>query len=132
MLLRDDIKLKVYCFYEALKMNDTVGKIVERESAILPAYDNCSISADHRNITKFTRRADAGYGQVRGVLERWIQEYESHRLDAGELAKASMNDGSVREGTSYNGPVFNGSISGRYVISGTQITGGTANFNFPG
>ena len=132
MLLRDDIKLKVYCFYEALKMNDTVGKIVERESAILPAYDNCSINADHRNMTKFTGRADAGYCQVRGVLERWIQEYESHRLDASEPAKASMDGGSVRKGASYNGPVFNGSISGRYVISGTQITGGTANFNFPG
>lgn len=39
------MKLKVYCFYEALKMNDIVGKSVERESAILPAYDNCSINA---------------------------------------------------------------------------------------
>jgi protein SERAC1 len=132
MLLRDGVRLKVYCFYEALKMNDTVGKIVETESAILPAYDNCSINADHRNMTKFTGRADAGYGQVRGVLERWIQEYESRRSDADEPAKASINDGSGRGGTSYNGPVFNGSISGRYVIPGTQITGGTANFNFPG
>ena len=32
---------------------------------------------------------------------------------------------------SYNGPVFNGPISGRYVISGAYTTGGTANFNFP-
>jgi hypothetical protein len=131
MLLRNDVKLKVYCFYEALKMNDIVGKIVERESAILPAYDNCSIDADHRNMTKFPGRADAGYGQVRGVLERWIQEYESHRLDADKQVKALMNDGSVREVASYNGPVFNGPISGQYVVPGTQVTGGTANFNFP-
>ncbi|KAF2732576.1 HET-domain-containing protein [Polyplosphaeria fusca] len=33
---------------------------------------------------------------------------------------------------SYNGPVFNGAISGRYVIPGPQATGGTMNFNFGG
>jgi hypothetical protein len=33
MLRRDDINLRVYCFYEALRMNDTIGKIVESESA---------------------------------------------------------------------------------------------------
>jgi hypothetical protein len=33
-------------------------------------------NADHRTMTKFTGRADAGYGQVRGVVERWIKEYE--------------------------------------------------------
>lgn len=48
------------------------------------------------------------------------------------MAKASMNDGSVREGASYNNPVFNDSISGQYVIPGTQSTGSIANFNFPG
>jgi hypothetical protein len=30
----------------------------------------------------------------------------------------------------YNGPVFNGSIAGRYVIPGTCVTGGTVNFDF--
>lgn len=33
MLRRDNTNLKVYCFYEALKMNDAIGKIVESESA---------------------------------------------------------------------------------------------------
>ncbi|KAH8742932.1 hypothetical protein BGZ57DRAFT_936852 [Hyaloscypha finlandica] len=113
-------------------MNDAVGKIVESESGILRAYDNCSISADHRNMTKFTGRADGGYGQVRGVLERWIQEYESRHSDVSEPESASISDGVGRGGTSYNGPVFNGPISGRYVIPGTQVTGGAANFNFPG
>jgi hypothetical protein len=62
MLQQDSVKLKIYCFYEALKMNNTIGKIVERESAILPAYNNCSINADYCTMTKFTRRADLGYG----------------------------------------------------------------------
>lgn len=134
MLRRDDIKLKIYCFYEAVKMNDKIGKIVERESAILPAYDSCSINADHRDMTKFTGRADSGYGQVRGVLERWMQEFESEvsHSDASEAANASKTDDKAGERTSYNGPVFNGDISGRYVIPGAHTTGGTVTFNFPG
>ena len=132
LILRDDIKLKIYCFYEALKMNDTVGKIVERESAILPAYDNCSINADHRDMTKFTGRADAGYGQVRGVLGRWIQEYETKGSDVDGPPGASKGEDGGSRSTSYNGPVFNGPISGRYVIPGAHTTGGTVNFNFPG
>ncbi|KAF2787747.1 hypothetical protein K505DRAFT_379390 [Melanomma pulvis-pyrius CBS 109.77] len=132
MLRREDIKLRIYCFYEALKMNDTIGKIVERESAVLPAFDNCSIDANHRTMTKFSGRADAGYGQVRGVLGRWIKEFEDRRSGAGDRAIASTTDGSGRGGSSYNGPVFNGNISGRYVIPGSQTTGGTVNFNFPG
>lgn len=30
----------------------------------------------------------------------------------------------------YNGPVFHGPISGRYVVPGTHVTGGTVNFDF--
>lgn len=132
MLRLNNAKLKIYCFYEALKMNDTVGKIVERESAILPAYDNCSINADHRTMTKFTGRADAGYGQVRGVLERWIKEHENGRAHASEVANTSTADSSDRAGAVYHGPVFNGPISGRYVVPGAHTTGGTVNFNFSG
>jgi pimeloyl-ACP methyl ester carboxylesterase len=135
MLRQDGVKLKIYCFYEALKMNDVVGKVVEREAAILPAYDNCSINADHRTMTKFTGRADAGYGQVRGVLERWIREMKEVRSNASEAASTAENKmakmESSRGGPLYNGPVFNGSITGRYVIPGAQTTGGTVNFNFP-
>jgi protein SERAC1 len=129
MLQRDDIKIRVFCFYEAVMMNGTVGKIVESESAILAGYDNCSINADHRNMTKFTGSADAGYGQVRGVLKRWIQECGSRGLNADEPAGESTGGRSGREGASYHGPVFNGPISGHNVILGTQVTGGTTNFN---
>lgn len=144
MLRQENVKLKIYCFYEALKMNDTVGKIVERESAILPGYDNCSVNADHRNMTKFTGRADAGYGQVRGVLERWIRGRETSQSGQNEAASVPSTDvnvsstdntargGYLNSGSVYNGPVFNGPISGRYVIPGAHTTGGTINFNFPG
>jgi protein SERAC1 len=138
MLRRDDIHPKVYCFYEALKMNDTIVKIVESESAKLAAYGNCSINADHRNMTKSTGRSDAGYGQVRGVLKRWIQENETRLFPAPSNAtnvapkSDETKDTSQQGGTSYHGPVFNGAISGRYVIPGTHVTGGTVNFSFPG
>ena len=162
MLRRDGTKLMIFCFYEALKMNDTIGKIVERESAILSGYDNCSIHADHRNMTRFTGRADEGYGQVRGVLQRWARSYEESCLDAAETENVLAENvpaenvstesvpteniptrnvptrdvptahGSGSGGSTYHGPVFNGPISGRYVIPGVQTTGGTVNFNFPG
>jgi len=133
MLRRDDTNLKVYCFYEALKMNDTIGKIVESESAKLAAYDNCSINADHRNMTKFTGRTDAGYGQVRGVLNRWINDYECRPPSSTTNTTPKSNgteDDSQGGATSYGGPVFNAPISGRFVIPGTYTTGGTVNFNF--
>ena len=113
-------------------MNDTVGKVVERESAILPAYDNCSINANHRTMTKFTGRADAGYNQVLGVLDRWMSEYENSCSAVSEAQSASMTDKAGLGGDSYHGPVFHGAITGRYVIPGAHTTGGTVNFNFPG
>jgi pimeloyl-ACP methyl ester carboxylesterase len=146
-LRRDDVKLMIYCFYEALKMNDIIGKVVEREAAILHGYDNCSINADHRTMTKFTGRADAGYGQVRGVLERWTRKHETRCSDARETTRVLMtgnsdraepstngpsSDGPSPSGPSHNGPVFSGPISGHYVIPGTYTTGGTVNFNVAG
>ncbi|KAH7130806.1 Alpha/Beta hydrolase protein [Dendryphion nanum] len=139
MLRRDNVKLKIYCFYEALKMSDVVGKIVEQESAVLPAYDNCSIHADHRDMTKFTGRADPGYGSVRGVLQRWIREGRD------EIVKAGAEEGSGKEGEGNDeggkgkgkgkemvntGAVFHGNISGRNVIAGSQNNGGTTNYHF--
>jgi hypothetical protein len=128
MLRQDNVNLEIYCFYEALKMNDAIGKIVERESAILPAYNNCSINANHRTMTKFTGRADAGFGQVRGVLKRWMKECESGPSAVSQPESVSTTERSGRSGgDSYNGPVFNGAISGRYVIPGPHTTDGTVN-----
>jgi protein SERAC1 len=132
MLRRDKVKLKIFCFYEALKMNDTVGKIVENWSAILSAYDNNSINADHRNMTKFNGRTDAGYGQVRGVLSRWIQEYEKDGIPSQTTKLLPNSDGhgddSQGGACSKGGVFFYGPISGHNVVPGTM--GDTVNFNF--
>jgi protein SERAC1 len=121
------------CFYEALKTNDAVSKIVESKSVKLAAYDNYSMNIDHRNMTKSTGRTEAGYGQVRDILNRWVQEYKSHppNASAPEAAlEGNTTNDSSREGASYNGPVFNCPISGHYVIPGVHTAGGTVNFNF--
>lgn len=46
MIRHNNIKLKIVCFYEAVKMNDMVSKIDEKWSAVLSAYNSCSINAD--------------------------------------------------------------------------------------
>lgn len=73
LLRRKDLRLEVFCFYEELRMSTFVGKIVEDNSAILPGYENCSIHSDHRNMTKFASKTDAGYASLLGVLTRWIE-----------------------------------------------------------
>jgi hypothetical protein len=45
-----------------------------------------------------------------------------------ERNEAAQNQNQATQ--SYQGPVFHGPISGRYVIPGTQVTGGTVNFSF--
>jgi hypothetical protein len=65
-------------------------------------------------MTKFTGRADEGYGQVRAVLKRWIDEHARDGLSSEELAEASRANGSG--GAQSNGPVFNGPIFRHNVI----------------
>jgi pimeloyl-ACP methyl ester carboxylesterase len=128
LLRREAVEMNVFCFYEELKMNDVVGKIVEDWSAVLRGYDSCSIHANHRDMTKFSGRSDVGYGQVLGVLKRWIREGQRGSQAAGSEERDSTAGRKAHGGD--GGIVFNGPISGRNVIAGTQTLGGTTNFNF--
>jgi len=127
---RKDINLKIFCFYEELKMTDTVGKIVEDRSAIIHGYGSCSIHANHRNMTKFSGRSDVGYGQVLGVLKRWlhVETQEIHKESKSESVQGRQFDNGqkrIQDGIHFHGP-----INGRNVISGTQTTGGITKFTF--
>jgi hypothetical protein len=54
-------------------------------------------------------------------------------INASSNQELSQNDTPKIErqaAHSYHGPVFNGPISGHYVVSGTHVTGGTVNFDF--
>jgi protein SERAC1 len=131
MLHRQDIVIDIVCVYEELPM-PILGKIVESESAILRGYRSCSIHADHRNMTKFSGTADAGYEQARATLKRWIdtqQESEVHgRVDEEQPGPADQ----VEDQRSATAPIFhnNGSVSGRSVLQNLQLNGDTNTLNF--
>lgn len=83
MLRRGDIALRIFCFYETLRVNDLVGKIVEEHSAILNGYENCGISANHFNLTRFSGRTDHGYAFLRSIIVKWLLEPESESANKG-------------------------------------------------
>jgi hypothetical protein len=63
-------------------------------------------------------------------LQKEINATSSEERSAVLQDKASNNQGQGQVTHLYNGPVFHGPISGRYVVPGTHITGGTVNFDF--
>lgn len=92
-------------------------------------------------MTRFKTAKDTGYVRVHDQLWLWynmVEESQDARKEKKDAAKGQqqrfLQSASVTkshgEGTSYSGPVFNGPISGRNVIPGTHVAGGTVNFNF--
>jgi protein SERAC1 len=92
-------------------------------------------------MTRFKTSKDAGYVRVHDQLWLWynmVEEsqdaWKEKKVAAKRQQQRLLQPASVAEsdlgGTSYSGPVFNGPISGRNVMPGMQVTGGTANFNF--
>lgn len=146
-MLRGDLPLKIFCFYEAIKMNDIVGKIVEEQSAVLRGYENSSINADHSNMTKFSGKADGGYDLVRSIIARWLREPASESsaskssatgtepkarstppwlrgLD-GDWSEDKLSEKSWTSGNNY----FNGTINAKNSMQGQQ-SNGDMNFMF--
>ncbi|RAO73451.1 uncharacterized protein BHQ10_009463 [Talaromyces amestolkiae] len=137
---RNDSKyINIFCFYEEVGYTG-LGEIVPKQSAILTAYPNNGIHATHTGMTKFKTAMDAGYVRVHDQLWLWYNAVEEsqdawkEKKDVAKRQQRLLQPVSVAEsdrgGTPYRGPVFNGPIYGRNVTSGTQVTGGTANFNF--
>lgn len=123
------------------KSSAELSQIVPKQSAILTGYPNNGIHATHIEMTKFKTSKDAGYVRVHDQLWLWynmVEEsqdvWKEQKVAAKRQQQRLLQPANVTErelgGTSYSGPVFNGPISGRNVIPGTQVTGGTANFNF--
>ncbi|KFY18040.1 hypothetical protein V492_00187 [Pseudogymnoascus sp. VKM F-4246] len=63
LLLKPEVNIEIYCFFEE-KIVNGVGLIVPEHSAALSQYSNQSINANHSDMTKFTGRIDAGYQRV--------------------------------------------------------------------
>jgi hypothetical protein len=72
------------------------------------------------------------YGEGRRKAFARLQK-EINASSSEERSTLPQNGTSQSHGQAthaYNGPVFHGPISGRYVVSGTHVTGGTVNFDF--
>jgi hypothetical protein len=114
-------------------------QIVPKQSAILTAYPNNGIHATHTGMTRFKSSKDAGYVRVHDQLWLWYNIVEksqdawkekkdvARRQQQRLLQPATESD---RGGVSYGGVVFNGPVSADRMMTGTQVTGGTANFDF--
>lgn len=69
---------EVTCFFEELPL-PKVGKVVSKESAILPGYNSISIHANHCEMVKFESAQATGFKRLIGELQRWSSQI---RFDA--------------------------------------------------
>lgn len=65
--------LEVTCFFEELPL-PVVGKVVSKDSATLEGYNLMSISANHRDMVRFSSANDNGFKRLLGELNRWGSE----------------------------------------------------------
>jgi hypothetical protein len=71
------------------------------------------------------------YGEGRDkALARLKREYLITSSDAGRSPALQVPMSQNQSTYMYHGPVFNGPVTGRNVITGMHVTGGTVNFNF--
>ncbi|KAF1966375.1 hypothetical protein BU23DRAFT_326879 [Bimuria novae-zelandiae CBS 107.79] len=71
------------------------------------------------------------YGEGHGnALARLQKEIKARSREESSLPQNVTSRNQSQAAQSYNGAVFYGPISGRHVVSGTHVTGGTNNFNF--
>lgn len=71
------------------------------------------------------------YGEGRDkALARLKREYMIATSGDGRLPALQNPESQDLSTYTYHGPVFNGTVTGKNVISGTHVTGGTVNFNF--
>ena len=95
--------VKIFCFYETVPV-DMVGFVVPEESATMLPHPNCGIDANHMDMTKFTSLQDAGFVNLKGVLEDWIKRAKDSKTsnttsEAKSVASAAMmafNNGSIK------------------------------------
>ncbi|KAJ3540281.1 hypothetical protein NM208_g5133 [Fusarium decemcellulare] len=67
--------LRITCFYEELAV-PTVGEIVPKHCAILPAYNSKGIHNNHMGMTKFSTAQDQGYLDISSEIWRWVREIQ--------------------------------------------------------
>lgn len=112
--------IKIFCFYETVAV-DVVGFVVPEESATMPQHPNCGIDANHMDMTKFTSVHDAGFINVKGVLDDWIRQITEE--SSTEASNRRNGVGSAATLTFNNGP-----INARIVQQGSGNAGRDINY----
>ena len=95
--------VKIFCFYETVPV-DMVGFVVPEESATMLPHPNCGIDANHMDMTKFTSLHDAGFTNLKGVLDDWIKRAKdlktsnttSEAKSVASAATMTFNNGSIK------------------------------------
>jgi hypothetical protein len=75
----------------------TFLQIVPKHSAILSAYPNKSIHANHMQMTKFGSSQDPGYVSVSSQLWLWVDAIEKVQAEASAQAGPQVTAEEVRE-----------------------------------
>jgi protein SERAC1 len=137
--------MKLYCFYEEIAVAgvgevswnelalwkiflDEEKQIVPKHSAILAAYPNRGIHANHMDMTKFSSPQDAGYIAVSGQLWRWVKEIKAV-LKAAEDAVEEEARASRAPPLPSQRLLLDSQPSGGPSSAGIVSTGGNATFN---
>ena len=94
-----------------------------KHSAILSAYPNCSIHANHIDIVRFSGPRDAGYIRVRDQLWLWVDVVQRKLEEQNTEVRQNPN----QMLSHYSGTVFS---SGGPVFQGSQNAGRDLNLNF--
>jgi hypothetical protein len=95
--------VKIFCFYKKVAV-DAVGFVVPEESTTMLPHPNCGIDANHMDMTKFTSLQDAGFVNLKGVLDDWIKRAKDSKTfnttsEAKSVASAAtmtFNNGSIK------------------------------------
>jgi hypothetical protein len=97
--------VKIFCFYETVAV-DVVGFVVPEESATMLPHPNCGIDANHMEMTKFTSLRDAGFINLKGVLDDWIERAKQRKTpDMNAVAENAVSSATMAFN---NGPIMAG------------------------
>lgn len=87
---QDNKKIEVTCFYEELPLPG-IGIVVPEESATFGGYPSLSITANHRDMARFSSDEDSGFVRVSQELSRWGEGIRNSPLQSDVTGTAAAH-----------------------------------------
>ncbi len=124
-------------------------KVVPKQSATIPGYEDIGIHANHMDMVHFSAETDDGFVQLVGVLKRWIDELQhppaaaaghervaatqaaAHPIQPTPTAQAAAQSSDAerqRRGAGGSGVSVGGNVTGSNIVSGDQTVHGGLSF----